>query len=271
LGAVCRSMLRDIPLYFQWLPLTTGDSMQHTRDMEGRKKTNPIDIKLALAFVAGSQILAEYLKQEGIRADDPVVQRAVVDDLKRQYDQKQRDEAWSRRSDWRKADVESLVSMFLLPGNADPAVQREIAQLMLAPDKTGAPVLRAKSFDESLQDGIDWVQRPTNPATSKVERRESPWYPRLIENAYRGELAAEKKSRRKSNEDYPRRPASEIAEEKVAEAAGITLSIVHALCQQVRDEHKKAKVWAAAQPGRWVHLEPPITANELKRHLAQLP
>ena len=92
----------------------------------------------------------------------------------------------------------------------------------------------------------------------------------MIAMAYRGELAAEQKIRRKSNEDYPRRPASEIAREKVAEAAGITPSMVHTLCQRARDEHKKAVVWAAAQPGRGVNLEPPMTANELKRHLGQL-
>ncbi len=158
--------------------------------------------------------------------------------------------------------------MFLLSGVADPEVQREIALLFMESDKTGAPVLRAKSFEDSLQDGLDWSLQLGS--MSEVERRSSPWYPRSIWKAYRGELAAEKKIRSKSNEDYTRLPASEIAEDKVAEAAGIKPSLVHALCQQARDEHKKAKVWAAAQPGRWVDLEPPTTANELKRHLRQL-
>ncbi len=242
--------------------------------MNRRRKTDPTDINLAVTFSAGMAMIAEIANQAGTGADDPVVRCAakeLVDNLKRQYDQKLRDEAWRRRTDWRKADVNSLVSMFLLPGEADQTVQREIARLMLAPDKTGAPVLRAKSFNESLQDGLDWGPRVANPETWEAERRSSPCYPRLIEKAYRGELAAEKKVRRKSNEDYPRRPASEIAKEKVAEAAGITPSMVHTLCQQVRDEDKKAEVWAAAQPGRRVCLEPPMTAKELKRHLGQLP
>ena len=263
-------MLQNISVCFQWLLLTTGDSMRHGRDMG---EADPADIKLALAFVAGMGMLAECVKHAGIGADDPAVQRAaneLVDDLKRQYDENLRCEAWRRRSGWRKADVKSLVSMFLLPGKADPAAQREIAQL-IASDKTGAPVLRAKSFEKSLQDGLDRAPRLANPATSATEREKSPWYPRLIESAYRGELATEKKIRRKSNDDYPRLPASEIAEATVAEAAGIKRSMVHALCQQARDEHKKAEVWAAAQPGRGVGLDPPMTAQELKRHLGQLP
>ena len=247
--------------------------MRHGRDMSRSKKTDPTDINLALALIWGVMMMAEYADQAGIGADDPRVQRAakeLVHDLKRQYDQKLRGEAWRRRSEWRKADLKSLVPMFLLSGIADPEVQREIALLFRESNKTGAPVLRAKSFEDSLQDGLDWAMRLANPAMSKAERRNSPWYPRMIWKAYRGELAAEKKIRGKSNEDYSRLPASEIAQDKVAEAAGIKPSLVHALCQQARDEHKKAEVWAAAQPRRSVDLEPPTTANELKRHLRQL-
>ena len=37
-------------------------------------------------------------------------------------------------------------------------------------------------------------------------------------------------------DDFPHRKASEIAEEEVAEAAGISVWMVHALCQHARDE-----------------------------------
>jgi hypothetical protein len=270
-------MLQNFPVYFQRLPIAPGRSTRHNcdmNDMNRRRKTDPTDIDLALTFICGMAMIAECANQAGIEADDPEVRRGakeLVDDLKRQYDQNLRKEARRRRNDWRKADLKSLAAMFLLPRVADPEDQREIGLLMLAPDKTGAPVLRAKSFEESLQDGLNWGPRVANSATSKAERRNSPWYPRLIEKAYRGELAAEKEIRRRSKEDYPRRPASEIARERVAEAAGITPSMVHTLCQQVRDELKKAEVWAAAQPGRGVGLEPPMTAKELKRHLGRLP
>ena len=241
--------------------------------MSGPKKADPTDIKLALAFILGMGTAADLLKQAGVGAGDPEVERAakeVGDDLRRQYDQKIRDEAWLRRSNWRKADFPSLVRIFLLPGIwiVDPEVLREIA-LLYESNKTGAPALRAKTFDESLQDGLDWGPQLANAATSTDARRSSPWYPRLIEAAYRGELAAEKRSRRKSNEEFAL-PASEIAEEKVAEAAGITPSMVHELCKKVRDEDKKKEVWAAAQPGRGVVPEPPMTANELRRHLANV-
>ena len=177
LGHFHVAYVAKITVCFQRLPLTTGNSMRHGRDMSRSRKADPTDINLALAFVLGMLTIAEFAKQAGIGADDPEVRRVakvLVDSLRRQYDQKLRDEAWRRRSDWRKADLKSLASMFLLPGAADPEIQREIALLMDASDKTGAPVLRAKSFEESLQDGLDWGPRVTNAAASKAERRSRP-------------------------------------------------------------------------------------------------
>jgi hypothetical protein len=121
-------------------------------------------------------------------------------------------------------------------------------------------VVRAKPFDEALRDGLNAWYRMVDPATSAAARRFSPWYPRLVRAAYEGELRAERKARRKSSDDYPRINASEIAEDRVAEAAGISRSAVHQLCQRARDEGR----------GGVDDLDPP-TAEALRRHLSDAP
>ena len=112
---------------------------------------------------------------------------------------------------------------------------------------------------------------PTPDEWRKLHRK-MPTYPRLIEAAYRGELARAKQQMPRSRDaaagrdDFPHRKASEIAEEEVAEAAGISVWMVHALCQHARDDSKR---WAAARRGRGL-VEETMTADQLRQHLAEL-
>src|SRR5262249_39415321 len=102
----------------------------------------------------------------------------------------------------------------------------------------------------------------------KIHRETSAWFPRLVEAAYRGELA--KLKRVKTDTKDPHLPISEIAEDHVAEVAGITRSQVHQLCQQLRDDLAEAARAAAARPSRGVERDAPMTAADLKRHLSSL-
>jgi hypothetical protein len=265
-------MLRNIPVHFQWLPLAPGDSTRHGRDMKAKKKTPPshLDQNLALAFFGGLAIVADYLRQAGISPNDPLVAKAtasLIDDLKDQYARKVRAQALRLRKHWRKADVPRLLQ---LAGDAREATQRKISQTLLAKDKTGRGVVPApKTFDEALRDGCSLWSRIADPATSLAERRklarQSPLYPRLIEAAYRGEL--EKAKRKVPDRSLPHHKPSEIAEDAVAQAAGLSIDVVHQIIYRARQEDKQALKWAASQPDRWVEPDPAITAAQLKRHL----
>jgi hypothetical protein len=72
--------------------------------------------------------------------------------------------------------------------------------------------------------------------------------------------------------ETPRLKASEIAEWKVADAAGISPAKVHQLCQEARDRVAIAEKWAAARPGvRSVQRKPEMTTKELKGWLEGCP
>jgi hypothetical protein len=228
---------------------------------------------MMLAFLPGVQL---DLRRNG--ADGGDVQKAVpgfVEHLKRQYDRKLRAQALRLRKHWRKADVDNLL---LLPGKASEATQRRIRKLLLAEDKAGRGVIpEPKSFEQEFVENLTIGRRLVDPATPPEEWRElhrkMPTYPRLIEAAYRGELARAKQRMPRGwdaaagRADFPHRKASEIAEEEVAEAADISPPMVHALCQQARDD---AQRWAAARPDRGLVEEPSMTADQLRRHLAEL-
>src|SRR5262249_50224424 len=136
-------------------------------------------------------------------------------------------------------------------------IRRRIDQLEAAKDKLGRGVVPApKSFMQALVEGLALMSLYVDPTTSPEKRcelhhRKMPKHPDLIEAAFRGEF---KKATQKKPAG-PHRKVSEIAEEAVAEAAGISVPVVHQLCQRVRDEHK----------GRGV--EPEMTAADLKDHL----
>ena len=230
---------------------------------------------MATAFLAGAAMIAVAAKEAGLGADDPAVRESakkLAEDLKKQFDRKICTRALRRRHAWRKADVANLL---LLPGKASEATQRQIRRVAIAKDKNGRGVVPTpETFEEALGDGFSAMSQMADPATSFEERcklhaQASPWHGRLIEAAYRGELA--KQRLRHAGSSEPHLPLSEIAEDKVGKAAGISRSQVHQLCQLMRDERSAAERRAATRSGHAVELDSPMTAAELKRHLSQLP
>jgi hypothetical protein len=266
-----------ISVYFQWLPLTAGNSVRHGRDMTRKAEPplNPLAAVMIWVFVLGTG--AEAL-QLGARECDV---RKFCDDfagnLRRQYDRKVRAQALRLRRRWRKADVPRLAELFLLPGLASPAIQRSIARLMLTADSGGRRVVsESKEVEQAFAESLNVWSRMIDPGTSPHDRRKIrkalPKWPGLVEAAYRGQLAEEKQRK------IPHQEPAKIAEDKVAEAAGISPHTVHQLCQQVRDEHKWAVELADTRrrrlphlPGQWVEPEPAMTAADLKRYLERGP
>lgn len=229
----------------------------------------PFSVAMMLAFLPAVQL---DLRRHGVNGDVREAVPGFVEHLKRQYDRKVRAQALCLRKHWRKADVPNLL---LLPGKASEATQRLIRKLVLAKDKGGRGVIaEPKSFEHAFIEDFALGQRYVDPSTKPEERRalhkKMPKHADLIEAAFRGEF---RRARRRMPDGWdkghadPHRKASEIAEEEVAEAAGISPAMVHQLCQHARNDYKKALRWAAARPGRRVEREPAMTALELKRHL----
>ena len=277
-------MLQNFLVHFQRLLIVPGNSMRHGRDMKRKKTSQPrdhLDARLALAFVAGFAMLADMQRRAGIDADHPAVREAaanLVASLKRQHGRKVRARALRRRGEWRKADVPNLLA---LQGDTLEATAREIGRVH-GSDRKGRGVVPApKPLEQALAEALGSAFRMVDPATPRNERRErhrktSPWFPRLIEAACRGELKRQRLLHNGTSE--PHRYLSEIAQEKVAEAAGMTRSAVHQLSQRVRDERKIRKKRALQRAKRFppalgcgVEPDPLMTAADLKRHLRQLP
>jgi hypothetical protein len=151
-----------------------------------------------------------------------------------------------------------------------PAAQKRIARLLENNSPGRGVVSEPRSLSRVVGEGLNILRQLADPATPPNIRislyKKTPWWPRFIEAAYRGELRKAKLqqgiSRKARYGDTP----SEIAEEKVAEAATISSAEVHALCQQVRDE---AKAWE--KRGGTSADDPEISAAELARHLANGP
>ena len=136
-----------------------------------------------------------------------------------------------------------------------------------------------KRFDQAFGESLALFWRLADPNTPVQERREirkaMRKFPELVEAAYRGEHERVK----------PTPHASDIAEQNVADAAGISRAKVHQLCQQVRDEYERAEKRAAARneyerankPADddlllcGVMPEPTMTARELKQYLESGP
>jgi hypothetical protein len=228
---------------------------------------NPVDpVKAVFIAFALRTVLDPLVSRLG--AAHPEVQRAFdasVEHLRRQYDRKLQAQALRLRRRCRKADVRRL---WRLPGEKSPRILRLIQRLELAKGLGGRGVIpEPMTFDEAL--GNAFAVWPRIAAAKPNERRDlrknnMPKYSTMIEAAYRGELT---EARRKiGDRKAPHSKASEIAEDKVAEAAGITRPLVHQICQAVRDD-KSALKWAAARPGRGVVPEPATTAAQLRHHL----
>ena len=110
---------------------------------------------------------------------------------------------------WRTADVKRLLELPGLP----PLERRRLERLLLDKKRVrGRPVLQPppKVLSKAVVDGLTLCKKLWDPATSAKERRElykkMPWYTRLIESAYRGEL--EKAQRRLGRRAEVEPPAS---------------------------------------------------------------
>ncbi len=198
-----------------------------------------------------------FLREQGADAETlSEFDAAFWANIKRQYDHKLMWQAFRLRKRWRKSDVPRLRLLF-----ADvsmPAMRSAIDRLAQSKGRLGRPIVpEPVSFEQAFGKGWAQMQRTVDPTTTAEERRElhkaMPKHAHLIEAAYRGELAL---ARRRMPRGQPHRKTSEIAEEAVAEAAGISPEMVHELSQQVREERKRSGV-----------KEPAMTARDLKEHL----
>jgi hypothetical protein len=235
-------------------------------DMNQKKRPppNPVNPVNAAFILFWPIVVARHLG-----ADHPEVGKAIHtlgEDLRRQYNRKLQAQALRLRRRCRKSDVPRLLR---LPGEKSPRIYQLIEKLGLTTDLGGRGVIpEPKTFDQAFAEALAVLQRnaDANPNERReLQKKNMPKYPDMIEAAFRGEHA---EARRKiGDRKSPHSKASEIAEDKVAEAAGISRPLVHQLCQEARDGYKSALKWAAARPGRGVALEPAITAAQLRQHL----
>jgi hypothetical protein len=229
---------------------------------------NPINAVSAGFIAATLRAMLDPLVRR-LGADHPEVRKAFdasVEDLKRQYDRKIQAQALRLRRRCRKADVKRLLR---LPGEKSSRIYQLIERLERATDLGGRGVIpEPKTFDQAFADAVAVFQRIADAKPNdrrELRKKNMPKYSAMIEAAYRGTLA--ETQQKIGDRKLPHTKASEIAEDLVAEAAGITRPVVHRLCQHERDRFKAAKRWAAARPGRGVELEPTMTAAQLRQHL----
>ena len=221
---------------------------------------NPVNaVMLVFSVIATLEPLARRLGH-----DHPEVRKAadaLAKNLERQYNRKLQAQALRLRRRSRKSDVKRL---WRLPGEKSPRIFQLIERLELATRLGGRGVIpEPRTFYKALADAL--AVYPRIGAAKPNERRKlrkvsMPKYADLLEAAFRESL--QKRLWETCDKRAPHTKASEIAEERVADAAGITRSVVHQLCQKSRDEFKAAL--AAVRPGRGVAREPAITAVELK-------
>jgi hypothetical protein len=137
--------------------------------------------------------------------------------------------AYRRRHRWKAADLRPLLRL-----GVSVAAQHRMVHIL---SKGGAGVVRPY---EPLLDSCARASRLLAdifaPGTSRGVRQRllasTPWWPPLIEAAYRGELAVAQRVARR--QEYGHEEPSEIAYREVAEAAGLSTHQVHRLCQQAR-------------------------------------
>jgi hypothetical protein len=221
-------MLQEIPVYFQWVPLTNGSSMQHGRDMKG------------IIFPGNKQptrTLLEALVE---------VATAYLERLGRQHYRRAQAQALGRRGDWKKGDGRPLNRLFA--GEAKPATQRRILLLGELKGKAaqGRPVVDVpKKLDQQIIGAVQFCTElwsaDTPPETRRELYKQTKWFPYFVESAYRGELRAAKLAaggKRKSLHDGALLSPSEKAKQTVASAAGISVSLLDKLCDKVRKERK---------------------------------
>ena len=138
-------------------------------------------------------------------------------------------------------------------------LERLLSDLRAVPKRSsGRPVLFAdppKPFGQAFADSWNDIKALADTATPAPKRRQlyamTPWFDRWVEAAYRHELKA---AQSKVDRTSPHREPSDLAYEAVAEAAVISESKVHSICQRERTRTDAAQ-------------DPEMSAAELKRHL----
>ncbi|MBN9546985.1 MAG: hypothetical protein J0I19_16085 [Alphaproteobacteria bacterium] len=168
-----------------------------------------------------------------------------------QWIRQQRERALDRQKDWKLADRQRLQKLGLLP-SAERLLQKQHGRGR----GVVAPVTSLGQYIVSGLNDLKTLFAPeTPPSLRKETYKKFRWFPEFVEQAYRGELNRILSLRKPSTRGEPRRRASELAEERVAEAAGISSAQVRKLCHQAR------KGYGGSPP------PPPTSAAELKAHL----
>jgi hypothetical protein len=177
----------------------------------------------------------------------------ILLDFERQHKRGVRLRALRKRDKWRKADIKRLVEI-----GVAPAAQRRMRRLIDRRSPGRGVVPRSRSLPEIIIDGFRLADPATPARTRRDLYKKTPWFPSMVEAAYRGEL--EKAKRERGDPASPHLKASDIAKERVADAAGLSAAKVHQICFQVR-----------ADRGEVLPDAPATSAEALRRHLEQGP
>ena len=161
-------------------------------------------------------------------------------------------EALRKRHHWRLADIPRLQELGI-PSSAARYVEKALETRRRGRGVVAQPM----TLGTTIIDHIKKLKILSDPSTPAHVRRSiyktTVWFPYFVEAAYRGEL--ERACATTSERSVPKLRAHMIAEERVAQAAGISCAQVRALSHRVRRD-------GAALPD-----EPPTSAAELRKHL----
>lgn len=165
--------------------------------------------------------------------------REEMPKARRDHLRKARLEAYKRRHQWRKADIPRLLRM-----GVNPQAQRRIERLLQSKSSGRGVIREYKNLDDYFRALVDFFRIFDDPTTSSRTRlalfKSIRVWPSFVESMYRGELtAAEEGKRHLVGLKYGREKPSDIAEQAVAEAIGMSTASVHALCDRVRKKHNR--------------------------------
>jgi hypothetical protein len=167
----------------------------------------------------------------------------------KQWTRQQREKALERCKDWKRADLPRFLKLGLPEWAEAQARERQ--------GRGRGVVAPVTSLDEYALSGLSGLKAIFDPNTPPQVRkklyRKSRWFPEFVEQAYRGER--QRIQNGSFNRNEPHRTASDIAEERVSEAAGISSAQVRKLCHRVR---KDCQGYSSS---------PPTSAADLKMHL----
>ena len=134
--------------------------------------------------------------------------------------------AYKNRSAWKKSDTQRLKQL-----GASPIALRRLER---AKSRSRPTVKQFYSLQDKIRSFME-LQVLFDPNSSTKNRKNVfkkwPWYPHYVEALYRGETRLAREGRATGS------PA-EFAERHVAETLRISPSLVHAICQRVRNKQK---------------------------------